>query len=64
MEYMIREATQADYPGLCELFAEADMHHSQAVPHVWRSANGPARSPEFIADILARQNSKLFVAGR
>ena len=62
MKYMIREATQADYPGLCELFAEADTHHSQAVPHVFRSASGPARSPEYIADILASENSKLFVA--
>ena len=64
MEYMIREATQADYPGLCELFAEADIHHSQAVPNVFRPASGPARSPEYIADILANENSRLFVAER
>ena len=64
MEYMIREATQADYSSLCELFAEADAHHSQAVPNVFRPASGPARSPQYIADILANENSRLFVAER
>jgi len=64
MDCTIREATQADYPGLCELFAEADAHHSQAVPNVFRPANGPARSPEYIADILANENSRLFIAER
>ena len=62
MDYRIRQATQADYPGLCELFAEADAYHGQAVPHVFRPANGPARTPEYIADSLANENSMLFVA--
>jgi ribosomal protein S18 acetylase RimI-like enzyme len=62
MDYTIRQATQADYPGLCELFAEVDIYHSQAVPHVFRPTDGPARTPEYIADILANENSRLFVA--
>ena len=62
MDYKIRQATQADYLGLCELFAQVDAYHSQAVPHVFRPASGPARTPEYIADILANENSMLFVA--
>ena len=62
MDYMIRQATQADYSDLCALFAEADTYHSQAAPHVFRPASGPARTPEYIADILANENSRLFVA--
>ncbi len=62
MDYSIRQATQADYSSLCKLFAEADAYHSQAVPHVFRPANGPARTPEYIADILGNETSRLFVA--
>jgi len=62
MDCTIRQATQADYSSLCKLFAEADIYHSQSVPHVFRPAGGPARTPEYVADILANENSRLFVA--
>jgi len=62
MDCTIRQATQADYSSLCKLFAEADTYHSQAEPHVFRPARGLARTPDYIADILASEDSRLFVA--
>lgn len=64
MYFSIREATQEDYEGLCELFAEADLLHREALPHIFREPDGAARTKEFISDIIANENPALFVAER
>lgn len=62
MEFSIREANPEDYEGLCEVFAELDTFHREALPHVFREPDGPARTKEYISDIIADENTALFVA--
>ena len=62
MEFFIREANQGDYEALCAIFAEADAMHREALPHIFREAAGPARSKDFVFEILADENAALFVA--
>ena len=60
----IRAATLADYDALCPVFAEGDAFHVQALPDIFRFAEGAPRSREFIAGLLADPNAALFVAER
>jgi ribosomal protein S18 acetylase RimI-like enzyme len=62
VEFLIREATQEDYQQLCGLFAEVDAFHTQALPHVFQDPGEPARTKEFVANILADEDATLFVA--
>ncbi|HAL62375.1 MAG TPA: N-acetyltransferase [Chloroflexi bacterium] len=64
MDFSIREATREDYERLCELFAEGDTLHREALPHVFREPDGPARTKEFISGIIANEDAVLFVAER
>jgi ribosomal protein S18 acetylase RimI-like enzyme len=62
MNFSIREATQKDYRALCEVFAEGDALHREALPHIFRKTAERARPEEFILDIIADENAALFVA--
>ena len=64
MKFSVREATPEDYEGLCKVFAEADALHREALPHLFRKPDGPARTREYISGILADENTALFAAER
>jgi GNAT superfamily N-acetyltransferase len=64
MEFIIREANQADYAGLCAIFAEVHALHLEALPHIFREPDGPALSAEFVDETIADQRAALFVAER
>lgn len=64
MNFSIREATQGDYEGLCDVFAEVDTLHRKALPHVFREPDGPARTKEYISGLIANEDVSLFVAER
>jgi len=48
VHFSIRQATLKDYEQLCELFEEIDAFHRQALPDVFREADEPARTKEYI----------------
>ena len=62
MEGVLREASQEDYEAVCVLLAQVDRIHAEALPELFRSVEGPARSREWFAAILADEYSALFVA--
>jgi ribosomal protein S18 acetylase RimI-like enzyme len=62
MDFSIRQATRDDYEELCGLFAEGDAYHREALPHVFQQPEGPARSLEYVMDILGSDEAALFVA--
>ncbi|MGB3903956.1 MAG: hypothetical protein WBB22_03465 [Anaerolineae bacterium] len=62
MQLSIREAKEEDHDEACELFAEGDTLHSEALPHVFRKPAGPARPREYTAGIIADENAALIVA--
>jgi GNAT superfamily N-acetyltransferase len=62
MNFRLREATDQDYAGLCEVFAEVDALHAEALPHVFQPIDGPARTREYFASIIADPDAGLFVA--
>jgi len=62
MDFRVREATVHDYEGLSNIFAEVDAMHSEALPHIFKESEGPARSLEFISDTIVDQDTVLFVA--
>ncbi len=62
MDFSIRQANPEDYGELCEVFAEIDALHREALPDVYRAPDGPARSEEYITSIIADENAALFVA--
>jgi ribosomal protein S18 acetylase RimI-like enzyme len=60
--WTIREATAADYHGVCELLDEVGKLHREALPLVFCKPEGSVRSVEFVAEILSDENAALFVA--
>ena len=60
--WTIRKATGWDHTGLCELFREVDALHAEALPHIFETAEQPARSQAFLAEILATEEATLLVA--
>lgn len=64
MRFSIREATLRDYEALCEVIEVVDSLHREALPHVYRKPDGPARDRGFISGIIADANHALFVAER
>ncbi|HEX6109769.1 MAG TPA: GNAT family N-acetyltransferase [Ktedonobacteraceae bacterium] len=61
IDIFLRAATHEDYEALCALFAQGDRVHYQALPEFFRPVEGPARSQEFFAEILANEDVALFV---
>ncbi len=62
MDIALRAATREDYELLCTLFTQLDRVHSQALPEFFRPIEGPARTQEFFAELLANEDAALFVA--
>ena len=62
MDFSIREATEQDYEGLCKIFAEGDLLHSQALPQIFTKPKEPFPSREFISGILEDESAAMFVA--
>ena len=58
----IRPATAEDYETISEVLGQVDAFHRDALPHVFRKPDGPARDPEYILAALADANTGLFVA--
>ncbi|MGK9165765.1 GNAT family N-acetyltransferase [Inquilinus limosus] len=59
---IIRPARPDEHPALCALFAELDRFHREVRPDVFVEPDGPARSPELIAELLAGPGSTILVA--
>jgi ribosomal protein S18 acetylase RimI-like enzyme len=59
---IIRRATMNDYRGLCAILDEVDAQHREALPHVFRTPNGPARGKAYVASILEDDNARIWVA--
>lgn len=62
--FAIRPATDADFPQLCELFAEVDAFHRKSRPDLFRKARNPARPRPYIAKLIQGPDSAIFVAHR
>ena len=62
MNYSIRQVNQKDCRKVCELFREVDLLRHKNIPHVFRTAAGPARTREFISKIIANEDAGLFAA--
>ncbi|KGM34321.1 GNAT family N-acetyltransferase [Inquilinus limosus] len=59
---IIRPARPEEHAALCVLFAELDRFHREARPDVFVAPEGPARSPELIAGLIAGPDSAILVA--
>jgi ribosomal protein S18 acetylase RimI-like enzyme len=62
MDVGIREATAADYSGLCELFDEVDALHRDHLPHMFQKPNGPVREQDYYLGLIADEGVGFFVA--
>lgn len=62
MEFSIREATKQDYEPLCEIYEEVDAIHAEALPCIFTEIDGPARSRDFVFNMITDEVSILFVA--
>jgi GNAT superfamily N-acetyltransferase len=60
--FQVRPATLKDYVGLSEVFQEADLMHSGALPDLFRPVPGPARGRDYVAEIINGENSVVLVA--
>lgn len=62
MDVQIRAAIATDYVKLCEVFAEIDGYHAEALPHIFQAPPGPARSRASVQGIIDNPDAALFVA--
>lgn len=62
MNIVLRTATHEDYEALCTLYAQGDYVHSEAIPDIFRSVEGPVRSREFFAESIANEDAVIFIA--
>ena len=62
MEAVIRRATMEDYDALCAIWTEVDSLHADALPQLFRRPQGPLRSFERVAELLADENSAILAA--
>jgi GNAT superfamily N-acetyltransferase len=58
----IRPARPDERAALCVLFAELDRFHRKIRPDIFVEPEGPARSPELIAGLIAGPGSTILVA--
>lgn len=59
---VIRQAKASDYEVACALADLADVQHSEGAPWMFRRPEGPARSRAYFAELLALEDSAVFVA--
>ena len=62
MDFTIRKAAERAYEGLCEIYSEGDLLHSQALPQIFAAPQEPFRNREFISGILKDENAAMVVA--
>ena len=62
MDFTIRKAAEQDYEGLCGIYSEGDLLHSQALPQIFAAPQEAFRNREFISGILKDKNAAMFVA--
>jgi diamine N-acetyltransferase len=62
MEIPIRGAGPEDYQPLGELFEEIDALHRENLPHIYKKADGPARSFEYYLSQVSGETTGLFLA--
>ena len=62
--FIIRQATEADYEQLCDLFAELDTFHRVARPDLFRKPEGPPRDRSHVARLIASPASAILVAAQ
>jgi GNAT superfamily N-acetyltransferase len=62
LDIRIRTASMRDYDELCGLFEELDALHRAARPDMFQAFDGPARSREQVARLLADRESTILVA--
>jgi GNAT superfamily N-acetyltransferase len=62
MSIRVRRAGRGDYEALQRLFEIVDARHRAALPHVFRDAEGPARSREYMDELVAGPESVITVA--
>ena len=62
MNCSVRVATIDDFYGISEVFEEADLLHSQALPEIFRATEAPARSKAYISERIAGENSVFLLA--
>lgn len=62
MEAAIREATEADFEQILELFSQGDHLHERAIPQVFTPTEGPPRSLDFLLGAIRRKDNALLVA--
>jgi ribosomal protein S18 acetylase RimI-like enzyme len=58
----IREAGEVDYEALERLFEIVDALHRDGLPHVFRAAQGPARSRAYLEELTAGEESAILIA--
>ncbi len=62
MDFSIRQVEEKDLERLNSLFKEIDEYHRKELPHVFRKADGPVRSWDFLSGVLADPNMVIFIA--
>jgi GNAT superfamily N-acetyltransferase len=62
MAIVIREATDGDYEDLCTIIEEVDRMHQEALPHLFKAPEGPARGRSYIVNAMRAPDAGLFVA--
>jgi ribosomal protein S18 acetylase RimI-like enzyme len=63
LDIRIRAASMRDYEELCSLFDELDAVHRATRPDLFQPFDGPPRSREHVARLLADRESTILVAG-
>src|SRR5689334_839562 len=58
----IRKARLEDYTQACRLMDAGDLLHREGVPWMFKAPDTPPRSEAYFADLLARDDSAVFVA--
>lgn len=62
MKATIRPARSDDYEGICALLSGVDALHRAALPEVFCEPDGPARTREYVSQLLADDEVALLVA--
>jgi diamine N-acetyltransferase len=59
---IVRRAVPDDFPILCELFEEGDLHHREALPLIFERPDSVPRDREYLLAVMKDQGAALVVA--
>jgi ribosomal protein S18 acetylase RimI-like enzyme len=62
--WTIREAVPSDYEVLCEIIAEVDTLHLEALPQLFRRTEGPPRDQAYLYQLMTHPDAAFLVAER